>query len=55
MLVAAAAEAGAFALSPQSRDTALLLRLEPGSYTALLSSAASGAGLALIELYRLDD
>jgi hypothetical protein len=48
--VAAAAErVGAFKLAPGSRDSALLMTLEPGAYTAQVG--ASGNGIALIEVY----
>ncbi len=50
----AAAQVGAFALSPASRDAALLLSLPPGSYTAQLSgTGASLSGQALVEVYEV--
>ncbi|MBI5689716.1 MAG: hypothetical protein HZC55_06425 [Verrucomicrobia bacterium] len=43
---------GAFPFAAGSRDAALVLALEPGSYTALVSLAAgAGAGVALVEIY----
>ena len=48
---AAAAQAGAFALPANSRDAALLVVLEPGAYTAQISGAGGGTGVALLELY----
>jgi len=45
--------AGAFALSADSKDAALLLPLQPGAYTAVLSSADGGSGVGLIELYEV--
>ncbi|MBL9212393.1 MAG: immunoglobulin domain-containing protein [Opitutaceae bacterium] len=48
---AAAAAVGAFALSAGSRDAALLVVLEPGSYTVQLVGKADAVGPALIELY----
>lgn len=42
---------GAFALPPGSRDAALLLRLQPGSYSAVLSGVGTASGEALIEIY----
>ena len=45
-----AAAAGAFPLTPGSRDSALLLSLDPGNYTAQLAAPA-GDGTALIEFY----
>ncbi len=52
----AAARANAFAFAAQSVDAALLLFLEPGAYTAVISAsaaapAAQGTGLALVEIY----
>lgn len=44
---------GAFTLAENSRDAVLLLRLEPGSYTARLSGAANGTGIGLIEVYEV--
>lgn len=51
----AAAQVGAFALTPASFDSALLMRLEPGSYTAQVSGVAGRTGIALIELYDVDN
>ena len=48
------AEVGAFQLSPDSADAALLVRLAPGTYTLLVESAAHLAGAVLIEIYELD-
>ncbi|BET66413.1 hypothetical protein ASA1KI_13310 [Opitutales bacterium ASA1] len=50
-LAAASAEVGAFALQPASRDAALLLTLDPGVYTAVVSGADGGTGIALAEVY----
>ena len=45
---------GAFALaSPASRDAALLVTLQPGSYTAQLSGVGGTTGVALIEIYEV--
>jgi len=44
---------GAFALAANSRDAVLLLRLEPGAYTALLSGLNGGSGLGLVEVYEI--
>ena len=46
-----AAAVGAFALTSGSRDAALLVSLEPGSYTVQLAGRPDTAGQALIELY----
>jgi hypothetical protein len=50
---AAATQVGAFALQPGSADSALLLTLAPGAYTAQLSGADGGTGIALIEVYEV--
>ncbi|MFM8337114.1 MAG: immunoglobulin domain-containing protein [Opitutaceae bacterium] len=52
----AATRANAFAFGAQSLDSALLLFLEPGAYTAVISAsaaapAAQATGLALVEIY----
>lgn len=52
--IAAAAETvGAFPLDPGSGDAALVIRLEPGLYTAQVSSADNQPGVALVEVYLL--
>jgi len=47
------ARLGAFALPENSRDAVLLIRLEPGRYTARLSGAADGTGIGLVEVYEV--
>jgi len=47
----AALEVGAFALQNPSPDSALLLTLQPGAYTAQITSASGGSGIALFEAY----
>jgi hypothetical protein len=47
----AALEVGAFALPNPSMDSALLLTLPPGAYTAQITSAKGNSGIALIEAY----
>jgi cyclophilin family peptidyl-prolyl cis-trans isomerase len=42
---------GAFSLDPGSADAALLLVLDPGSYTAVLSGKSGGTGTGLVEFY----
>jgi hypothetical protein len=54
-LAAAAVQSGAFALSPGSKDAAMLMTLVPGAYTVQVSSGDGAAtGLALAEIYDLD-
>jgi len=48
---AAAASTGAFALPNPGKDSALLLTLPPGSYTAEVTSAGGNSGIALVEAY----
>ncbi len=53
-LTAAFSSVGAFALSPAaSLDAAVIATLAPGSYTAQISGAAAGTGVALVEVYEL--
>ncbi len=47
----AASRVGAFALPPAGADAAVLVRLDPGAYTAQILSDAPAAGVALIEVY----
>ena len=52
----ASTRANAFAFGAQSLDSALLLFLEPGAYTAVISASATApaaqtTGLALVEIY----
>jgi hypothetical protein len=44
-------QSGAFPLTTTSKDAALLLDLAPGSYTAHVTGADGGDGVALFELY----
>ena len=44
---------GAFALNPGSTDAAVVATLPPGSYTAKVSGANRGTGVALVEVYEL--
>lgn len=50
---AAAAQVGAFALAPGSKDASLLLELAPGNYTAQVGPAAGETGTVLLEIYRV--
>lgn len=50
-LAAAAATVGAFPLRPGDMDTALLLTLDPGSYTVTLSARGGAVGDVLAEIY----
>jgi hypothetical protein len=49
---AAGTAVGAFAwTNPLSGDSALLISLPPGSYTAQVSGASGDTGVALVEVY----
>jgi len=50
-ILAAARQAGAFALPAGSRDAALLVTLPAGAYTARLGGVGGTTGLALMEIY----
>ena len=51
-IAAAASASGAFAWSdPKSKDSALLVTLAPGSYTAIVSGASADTGVSLVEAY----
>ncbi len=50
-LSTAALEVGAFALPNPSPDSALLLTLPPGAYTAQVTSAKGNSGIVLFEAY----
>ncbi len=45
--------AGAFALSAGSADSAMVVTLPPGAYTAIVSGVGSGTGTGLAEVYEL--
>jgi probable HAF family extracellular repeat protein len=53
LVAPAAAQVGAFALDVGSKDAALLVTLAPGVYTAQVSGADGGTGIALIEVYEV--
>jgi hypothetical protein len=54
-IVAAAAAVGAFAWTNlSSSDSALLVTLPPGSYTAEVSGASGDTGVALVEVYEVN-
>lgn len=52
-IAAAANGVGAFALAPNSKDSALLVNLTPGPYTVQLSGAGTTIGAALVEVYEV--
>lgn len=50
-VAATAVRAGAFAFAADSLDAALLVTLEPGAYTAVVTGVGATTGLALVEVY----
>ena len=52
-ITAADASVGAFALSTQNSDTALIANLQPGAYTFVITSASDSTGAVLGEVYEL--
>ena len=50
----ASVQAGATAFSQGSRDASLLITLDPGAYTAIVSGLENTEGIALVEIYLLD-
>ena len=53
-LAAAATHTGAFALARGSADTALLVLLPPGAYTAPVTTLDRTSGITLVEAYEMD-
>jgi len=45
------AQVGAFPLPSGSKDAALILTLQPGTYSVQVTSASGGTGVALVEIY----
>ena len=52
-LTAAFAQVGAFPLPATSRDAALLVTLQPGSYTVQVNGVGGTTGVALVEVYEV--
>jgi hypothetical protein len=50
-IASAASFAGAFPLTSGSDDSAVLVTLDPGVYTAVVSSVATATGVVLVEIY----
>jgi hypothetical protein len=53
-IMTTAAAAGAFPWTSGSADSAILITLQPGSYTAQVSGASGDSGVALVEVYDAD-
>ncbi len=52
-LRAAVTAVGAFTLAEGSKDSALLVTLDPGVYNAQVSGVAGGGGISLLEIYEV--
>ena len=53
LIAAAQAQTGAFAFANNSTDSAILIVLPPGSYTAEVSGVGATTGIALVEVYEV--
>jgi hypothetical protein len=53
-LAAATTKVFAFALNAGSTDAAMLVTVNPGSYTAVVSGNSNGTGVALVEVYEVE-
>lgn len=51
---AMALQTGAFALADNTRDAAMLVTLQPGAYTAVVSGVGATTGIALVEIYSVE-
>jgi len=45
---------GAFSWTKGSKDAAVILLVEPGVYTAIVSGIDGASGIALVEVYELN-
>ncbi|MBM3852358.1 MAG: hypothetical protein FJ399_04290 [Verrucomicrobia bacterium] len=52
-IVAAAQQVGGFALAAGSRDAAMLVTLQPGTYTAQVAGVGGSVGAGLVEIYEV--
>jgi hypothetical protein len=52
-IAAAAVQVGEFPWAAGSADSALLVVLQPGAYTAQVTGASGDSGVALIEVYEV--
>jgi hypothetical protein len=55
VIMAAAAQVGAFSLSRGNRDAALVTQLVDGGFTCIVSGKGGATGVALVELYLLPE
>lgn len=54
IIASAASAAGAFPFANGSRDSAIIVMLPPGQYTAQLSGVNNGTGVGIVEVYDVD-
>lgn len=54
-IIAAMSTVGAFSLPQGSGDAAILVNLQPGPYTAIVSSTNRKQGVVLLELYEVPE
>jgi hypothetical protein len=52
-IAAIASQVGAFSWGPSSLDSAILITLPPGNYTAGVAGASGDTGIALVEVYEV--
>lgn len=52
-IAAASTQTGAFALGAGSRDAAVLVTLQPGAYSAVVSGVGGSTGAGLVEVYEV--
>ncbi len=52
-LTAASGASGAFPLGAGSKDAAVIITLNPGAYSAVVTGAAGNSGAALVEVYEI--
>ena len=50
-IASAAAQVGAFPLPAGSKDAAVLVTLQPGAYSVVLTGVGNTSGTALVEVY----
>lgn len=53
LMTAACSKSGATPLPPGSKDSAVLLTLSPGTYTAIVNGNNGGTGVALVEVFEI--
>lgn len=49
------ADVGAFPFASASKDAALVVTLPPGNYSLVARGSESGGGVALLEIYEVDE